>query len=224
MGKIPFMPKAKPPSHHSDIRALSALVTKRSLTPWITRAAILVVVTWIWLWICRQILVFGELMRYDRLEPLGPQVVSFLTKMNPYLWWVITAILTLILLSVIRAWLKNSIARSRKTLLSVGDLQQLVGVMSPEGVEVLQWVWDDEQGPITLGDLSQACDGPRSAGCASKCAASRRLSGGRPHNRVRQHIFATRGWLCGTVAKTMAKTASTTNASTVASNQPLVRF
>jgi hypothetical protein len=156
MGKIPFMPKAKPPSHHSDIRALSALVTKRSLTPWITRAAILVVVTWIWLWICRQILVFGELMRYDRLEPLGPQVVSFLTKMNPYLWWVITAILTLILLSVIRAWLKNSIARSRKTLLSVGDLQQLVGVMSPEGVEVLQWVWDDEQGPITLGDLLRA--------------------------------------------------------------------
>jgi len=150
------MPKAKISSHHSDIRALSALVRKRSLTHWVTRAAILVVVTWIWLWICRQILIFGELMRYDRLEPLGPQVVSFMTKINPYLWWVITAILTLILLSVIRTWLKNSLARSRKALVSVGDLQQLANVMTPEGVEVLQWVWDDEQGPISLGDLLRA--------------------------------------------------------------------
>ena len=147
------MPKAKLPSHHSDIRALSALVRKRSLTHWVTRAAILVVVAWVWLWICRQILIFGELMRYDRLEPLGPQVVSFMTKMNPYLWWVITAILTLILLSVIRTWLKNSLARSRKALVSVGDLQQLANIMTPEGIEVLQWVWDDEQGPISLGDL-----------------------------------------------------------------------
>jgi hypothetical protein len=162
MGKIPIMPKAKLPSHHSDIRALSALVRKRSITHWVTRAAILVVVTWIWLWICRQILIVGELMRYDRLEPLGPQVVSFMTKMNPYLWWVITAILTLILLSVIRTWLKNSLARSRKAMVSVGDLQQLANVMTPEGIEVLQWVWDDEQGPVSLGDLLRAREEIRS--------------------------------------------------------------
>lgn len=156
------MPNAKLPSHHSDIRALSALVRKRSLSHWITRAAILVVLTWVWLWICRQILIVGELMPYDRLEPLGPQVVSFMTKINPYLWWVIVAILTLILLTVIRTWLKNSVSRSRKALVSVGDLQQLVNVMSPEGVEVLQWVWDDEQGPLSLGDLLRAREEIRS--------------------------------------------------------------
>lgn len=143
-------------SHHSDIRALSVLLRKRAMPHWLTRVLVLGVVAWVWIWLCRQLLTFGELVRYERLEALGPQVVSFMTKINPYLWWGIVAILTLILLSLLRTWLKSSIVASRRALVSVAELQQLAGTMSPEGVDVLAWVWDHEAGPVTLGDLLRA--------------------------------------------------------------------
>lgn len=173
MRKISIMVKSNPtPSHHSDIRALSALLRKRTLPQWLLRGAVLVLVVWLWIWLMRQLLTFGDLVRYDRLEALGPQVVSFMTKINPYVWWGIVAILSLIVLSSLRSWVKASVAKGRRALLSVGEVQQLARSMSPEGVDVLKWVWDHEAGPITLGDLLVAREQIRS-GRVRKLAMAR---------------------------------------------------
>lgn len=126
----------------------------------------------IWAWIFNQILIAGSLIRYDGLQSLGSQVVSFMTRINPYLWWGIAIILTLIVLSLARAWFKSSIAAGKRVMVSVGEVQKLSQSMSPQGVEVLLWVWDKEIGPVTVGDLLLAREQIRS-GRARKIAAAK---------------------------------------------------
>lgn len=115
--------------------------------------SVLAVLTVAWILFCQQILKAGALVRYDALQSLGTQVVTFMTRINPYLWWGLTIILTLIVLSLARTWFKGSVLRMRRMPVSVADVQKLAQDMSAEAVDVLLWVWDQETGPVTIGDL-----------------------------------------------------------------------
>ena len=140
----------------TDTQQLSALLRRLCLPRWIGRSAVLVIVALAWLWIAKQILIGGSLISYEGLQSLGTQVVTFLTRINPYLWWAVTIILSLIVLSLARSWLKSSIKRGRQVAVSVADVQKLAQGMSTEGVDVLLWVWDQDAGPVTIGDLIAA--------------------------------------------------------------------
>jgi len=137
----------------TDLQQLNALLRKLCLPRWLWRAGVLVLAGLAWVWLGKQILIGGSLVKYDRLQSLGPQVVSFMTQINPYLWWGLTIILSLIVLSLARAWLKTSIQNGRSVPVSVGDIQKLSQNMTPEAVDVLLWSWDHEAGPVTIGDL-----------------------------------------------------------------------
>ncbi len=140
----------------TDIGQLSSLLRRLCLPRWISHTAVVVVAALAWLWVAKQILFVGSLVSYEGLQSLGTQVVTFLTRINPYLWWAVTIILSLIVLSVIRSWLKLSIKRGRQASVSVADVQKLSQAMSTEGVDVLLWVWDKDAGPVTVGDLIAA--------------------------------------------------------------------
>lgn len=137
----------------SDLQQLNALLRRLCLPRWLWRAGLLALAVLVWIWIAKQILIGGSLVRYDGLQSLGPQVVSFMTQINPYLWWGLTIILSLIVLSLARGWLKSNIQKGRLVAVSVGDIQKLSQNMTPEAVDVLLWAWDHESGPITIGDL-----------------------------------------------------------------------
>lgn len=137
----------------SDLQQINALLRKLCLPRWLWRASLLALAALVWIWIAKQILIGGSLVRYDRLETLGPQVVSLMTQINPYLWWGLTIILSFIVLSLARGWLKSSVQKGRLVHVSVGDIQKLSQGMTPEAVDVLLWAWDHESGPITIGDL-----------------------------------------------------------------------
>lgn len=140
----------------SDLHQLNALLRRLCLPRWLWRAGLLALAVLVWIWIAKQILIGGSLVRYDGLQSLGPQVVSFMTQINPYLWWGLTIILSLIVLSLARGWLKSSVQQGRLVTVSVGDIQKLSQNMTPEAVDVLLWAWDHESGPITIGDLIAA--------------------------------------------------------------------
>ncbi|MCD8503991.1 MAG: hypothetical protein LRY56_00315 [Burkholderiaceae bacterium] len=140
----------------TDIGQLSSLLRRLCLPRWIWRSAVLVLAALAWLWVSKQILIAGALVSYEGLQSLGTQVVTFLTRINPYLWWAVTIILTLIVLSLARNWLKSSVKHGRQASVSVSDVQKLAQGMSSEGVDVLLWVWDKDAGPVTIGDLIAA--------------------------------------------------------------------
>lgn len=156
----------------SDTQQLSSLLRRLCLPRWIWRGSVLVLATLVWLWIAKQILIGGSLVSYEGLQSLGSQIVTFLNRINPYLWWGVTIILTLIVLSLARSWLKSSIKRGRQVSVSVGDIQKLAQGMSAEGVDVLLWVWNEEAGPVTIGDLLAARE-QLSSGRVRKLATAR---------------------------------------------------
>lgn len=156
----------------SDIKQLSSLLRRLCMPRWLWRGAVLVLAALAWLWVAKQILIGGSLVSYEGLQSLGSQVVTFLNRINPYLWWGVTIILTLIVLSLARNWLKSSIKHGRQVSVSVADVQKLAQCMSAEGVDVLLWVWDREAGPVTIGDLI-AARGELSNGRVRKLATAR---------------------------------------------------
>ncbi len=142
----------------SDARILGAALRKLCLPKWLSRFGVVAATMFVWIWLAQQILTFGNLIRYDGLKPLGEQVVSFMTRFNPYLWIGIIVILSLILLSVLRTWLKASVMRGRATIVSVSVVQHLAKNLSVGGVDVFKWVWSHEEGPVTVGDLRRIRD------------------------------------------------------------------
>lgn len=150
------------PNPDSDARVLSTALRKLCLPKWIWRAGVIAITALVWLWIGQQILTVGKLIRYDGLQPLGEQVVSFMTRINPYLWMGVVAILTLIVLSLLRAWFKTSVRNGRQSIVSVSVVQNLAKNLSPEGIDVLKWVWQQDDGPVTIGDLLRTRDQIRS--------------------------------------------------------------
>jgi hypothetical protein len=156
----------------SDVRVLSAALRKLCLPKWLWRSGIVAATVFIWIWLAKQIMTFGNLIRYDGLEPLGEQVVSFMTRFNPYLWIGIIVILSLIVLSVLRTWLKASVRQGRASIVSVSVVQDLAQNLSVDGVDVFKWVWLHEEGPVTIGDLRRVLDQIRS-GRVRKLAMAR---------------------------------------------------
>jgi hypothetical protein len=163
MLKISLMRKTPNyPNPDSDARVLSATLRRLCLPKWVWRGGVITVTAFVWLWISQQILTVGNLIRYDGLQSLGEQVVSFMTRINPYLWMGIVAILTLIVLSLLRSWLKANIRLGRESIVSVSVIQSLAQKLSLQGIDVLKWVWRHEEGPVTIGDLLRARDQIRS--------------------------------------------------------------
>lgn len=140
-------------NQRQDVRTLNAVLLKLRTIGWLWRAIVLVIVFLIWLWICQTILMLGSQITYEGLESLGPEVVKILTRINPYLWWGVVVIVSLIVFSIIRNWFILSSRRLRRKLVPVGEVQKLTATLSPESVQVLQWVWDATLEPVTIGDL-----------------------------------------------------------------------
>lgn len=136
-----------------DTRALNTTIRKLLLPTRLVQAGVIAAVVIIWVWIAQQILRLGGMIRYDGLKSLGPEFVRIMTDINPYLWWGVVAILSLIVLSVTRTWLINSQKRSRSVLIPVADVQRLANTLSVESIQVLRWVWDENTDPVTVGDL-----------------------------------------------------------------------
>jgi hypothetical protein len=173
MLKISLMPKNRDSlTPESDAQVLSAALRKLCLPKWLWRSGIIAATVIVWIWIAQQILTFGNLIRYDGLQSLGEQVVSFMTRFNPYLWMGIVVILSLIVLSLLRTWFKASVRQGRQSIVSVSVVQNLAQNLSADGVDVLKWVWNHEEGPVTIGDLLRARDQIRS-GRVRKLAMAR---------------------------------------------------
>lgn len=110
----------------------------------------------VWLIVASWLLDFGKNLRFDGLQALGQSTVDLLAKINPYLWWGIVAIWSLIVFFLVRGGIRASIEAGRATPVSTGALSSLANGLSDEVKSVLRWVWGDRAEPFTLGDLQRA--------------------------------------------------------------------
>lgn len=155
-----------------DSRLLSNTLLKLALPRITLRLGILAAVLISWYWLCSFTIKTGTTVKYNGFEAFGPQVVEFLTRINPYIWWVVVLIISLCYIAGIRGWLHKSLARGRAALIPLSVFRTLCAKLSPEVLDVLRWVWKDPAQPITVGNLETTLKQIRS-GRVKKMALAR---------------------------------------------------
>jgi hypothetical protein len=86
-------------------------------------------------------------------EILGKTVIDFVMLYQHFFWWLIAALLALFVISALMSWLRGSVKRGRAALVPLSEVRKLCAGLSPEALDVLDWVWRDKSTPITVGNL-----------------------------------------------------------------------
>ena len=155
-----------------DSRLLSNTLLKLALPRIMLRLVVLAAVLLSWYLLCSFTIKQGVTVKYNGFEAFGPQVVDFLTRINPYIWWVVVLIISLCVIAAFRSWMHQSLARGRATIVPLGVFRNLCTKLSPEVLDVLRWVWKDPAQPITVGNLQTTLKQVRS-GRVRKMALAR---------------------------------------------------
>lgn len=139
-----------------DARFLASLVRRLLWVRLVWRALVLLASLALGIMLAKWVLNFGAQVSYTGFETLGPQVVTVLTRINPYIWWAVVMVGVLIMLSWLRRGYQHSLAAGRATIISITDTQMIVSRVSNNTLDVIQWAWDADRSPLTVGDLQRA--------------------------------------------------------------------
>lgn len=139
-----------------DARFLASLVRRLLWVRLVWRALVLIASFALGIILAKWVLNFGAQVSFAAFDTLGPQVVTVLTRINPYIWWAVVMVGVLFMLSWLRLGYQHSLAAGRATIVSITDTQMIVSRVSNNTLDVIQWVWDAERSPLTVGDLQRA--------------------------------------------------------------------
>ncbi len=151
-----MMNLTSPASVRQDCRLIGQTLLKLALPRLIVRAIVIAVAVVIWYLAANWILNFGRTMNYEFLHSLGQPTMDMVQKVNPYIWWAVAGIWTLIVFFTLRAWLSASLASGSATPVETSVLADLAPNLSEESLGVLRWTWGDRQEPFTVGDLRRS--------------------------------------------------------------------
>lgn len=122
----------------------------------ITCVVVILITAVIWWNVLQRLLAFGRSIDYSGLHALGAQTVTLLQQYNPFFWWGIVALGTLLLIYFLYGFVASTQQRVRRKLLTRNTVEQLATQLSESGLEVLNWAWHDRRNPMTVGNLQQA--------------------------------------------------------------------
>lgn len=138
-----------------DVSFVRRTLHHLTATQKITCALVTIVTALLWWSAAKRILAFGRDIDYSGLHALGAQTVSLLQQYNPFFWWAVVALGTLLIIYILYGFVVSSQQRARRKLLSQNTVEQLANQLSESGIEVLNWTWRDRRNPLTVGDLQQ---------------------------------------------------------------------
>lgn len=128
----------------------------------ITCVAVIVVAAIIWWKVAQRLLSFGRSVDYSGLHALGAQTVTLLKQYNPFFWWGLIVLGTLLLIYILYGFVISTQQRVRRKMLDRETVERLSTQLSTSAIEVLNWAWIDRRHPITVGNLQQAYNEMRS--------------------------------------------------------------
>lgn len=147
--------ETSPARIREDVRVLRRTLARLGMPHLIRRLVVLLIGIVVYLLVARWILRFGESVDYSTLGAPDSAAVSFLTRINPYIWWVVVIVLGLIVFFTLKSAWRNSVLRERGVLVPPQDIRSLAQVLSPPVLDVMRWVWADHSDPFSLGDLQR---------------------------------------------------------------------
>lgn len=122
--------------------------------PYLIRRLAMVVIGIVVFWVVASlILAFGRSVSYAGLGAPDAAAVSFLNRINVYIWWVLVAVVGLITLFWLKAAWSAGGERENAVAVSTEELRGLAQQVTAPTLAVMRWVWADHSEPFAIGDL-----------------------------------------------------------------------
>ena len=163
---------------HKDTPLLGSILLRLALPRLLTRIVVILAAIALVIYCAQRIMQSGKawldfaLKLTGLSEILGKTVIDFAIQYQKYFWWFVILILILITVSCLISYLRSSLKRGRAALVPLSDVRKLCAQLSPEGLDILNWVWKDQTQPVTVGIL-QTVLSQRTSGRARKLALAR---------------------------------------------------
>lgn len=161
-----------PTSMRHDAALLRNALLRLTAVQNLISVAVIVAAALIWLAAAKGLLAYGRSIDYDGLHAFGEQATALMKRYSPFFWAAIVAALTLIIAYFLVGFAQSMQRAARQRLVNADIIGQLSRQFGPDGLEVLNWAWQDRQHPITVGVLQRALGELRS-GRAGKIALAR---------------------------------------------------
>lgn len=145
------------PTRH-DGALLRNTLLKLTAAQKILCVVVIAVVALVWYDLLNRLVAFGHNIDYSGLHALGNDMVQMLKLYNPYFWWGVVALCTLIIAYFLYLFVQGTQRRVRGHLVSADIVHTLARELSQPAKDVLLWVWQDRHDPITVGDLQRTAD------------------------------------------------------------------
>lgn len=143
----------RPRPTRADAALLRNTVMKLTVATRVVTMAVVLLCALIWWFLLHRLIDFGRGLDYTGLEALGPQVMSFVKQYNPFFWWAIVALCTLIIAYFLYGFVQTMNRRARARRVSADTIALLGSRLTPSAVQVLHWCWRNRREPITVGVL-----------------------------------------------------------------------
>lgn len=109
----------------------------------------------VWWSLLSWLLAVGRGIDYSGLQFLGAKTVLLLQQYNPFFWWGLIALCTLLLIYLLAGFVAATQRSVRNKLVSQSLVQRLTQQLSAAGHQVLDWSWENRREPVTVGVLQQ---------------------------------------------------------------------
>ena len=146
----------RPRPTRADASLLRNTVLKLTAATRVFTVAVVILSALAWWFILHQVIDFGRGLDYSGLEALGPQVMAFVKQYNPFFWWGIVALGTLIIAYFLYGFVESMNRRARARRVGADLIASLASRLSPSALDVLKWSWHNRREPITVGVLQHA--------------------------------------------------------------------
>lgn len=134
---------------------------------------VVLVVALAWFSALKRVLAFGKTVDYSGLSSLGVQAIALLQQYNPFFWWAVVVLCTLIIAYFLKVFVLASHRQAMARVISEPAVARLAAELSPAAIDVLNWAWVNRREPLRVGDLDRAAKEVR-GGRAARIHLARR--------------------------------------------------
>lgn len=138
-----------------DHALLRTLLLKLTATQKIVAAAVVTIVALIWYDLLNRLLAFGDAIDYAALHMLGAEGSALLQRYNPFFWWALVVLCTVIIAYFLYLFVQSTAQRTRLRPVDEHSVTQLCQTLSAPALDVLLWAWQDRSEPLRIRDLQR---------------------------------------------------------------------
>lgn len=139
-----------------DHLLLARILLKLTATTKILCTLLVVVVALGWYDLLNRLLAFGKGINYAGNHFMGADASSLLQRYNPYFWWAVVILCTILIAYLLTLAVRGLTSRARLKAVDPHSVEQLTDQLSAAALDVLLWAWQQRDEPLRVGDLQLA--------------------------------------------------------------------